>query len=860
MKSTRRWQIVFLIVATLIFGVSLTLGGARLFTSDRELRSGAKENLFWLVAQLDYELQRLIQILHRSQIGDPELAEDEVGKRFDIFWSRVELLSKGEVAERLSIIDSHLHVVQSLQDALQELDPLLSAPGPLMPLDAAIALSILAPIETPVHRLTLDVNFAEQQRITSLREDFEGAAAIFGISLGGMLVGFMVLILLLRHEARRAVRISRIATTAQAAADEAKQRLATAIDNLSEGFVLFDAEDRLVISNAPFRQLYRLTEETCRPGRRFDELLRDVLATGIFADAVGREEEWLAKRLEQHRQPATRMEQHLSDGRWVLVQEKRIGSGGTVGIRVDVTPIRRAQQEAELTARMKAEFLAIMSHEVRTPLTGLIGMLDLLRGADLDPENREHLTFAIESAESMRRLVNEILMLSRLESRKVEVVTVAFQPRHLVESVALPVQVRAEQKGLIFRGEVDDDVPDQIQGDADHLRQLMVNLLDNAVKFTDSGRIDYRFSLLRGEAADRIRFAVADTGPGIDPQAQERIFEPFARGDSTYARRHAGSGLGLAICRRIAEALGGAVGVDSRAGGGSTFWVEVPVAAARRRSAPQIAPAVGGSGGRILVVDDSQVLRRLYSTYLRRAGFTVVEAADGEEAKSIAAREVFNLVLMDLSMPVVDGIAATRAIRLLPPPYGDPPIVALTANSTRTDEQRCIEAGMMATLLKPITEAKLLVMVQQVSRRLDPLPPPTLAAPTASPAIAGAGPDAQDGPPLEATRVAEMVRELGLESARELYEDFAKDTHARVQALMRWTGDLAQLKRWAHALKGGALSFGARAVGERAAALEAAAAAGELATAQALLLGLPDLAERNLRDLRASLDEAAGVA
>lgn len=520
-------------------------------------------------------------------------------------------------------------------------------------------------------------------------------------------------------------------------AQTAERRLVSAIDALEDAFVLYDADDRIVVCNEKYKEFYKTSADLLVPGARFEDVIRKGAERGQYLEAIGRIDEWVAERLQAHKRANSVVEQRLNDGRWLRIAEHRTADGGIVGFRVDITAMKdihqqltQAKEAAEQANRAKSEFLSSMSHELRTPLNAILGfaqMLELDPRHTLEPPQRSSVEQIMRGGRHLLDLIDEILDLAKIESGNL---TISIEDVPLVAVIADCLQLVeniAKNRGIQITNDVGlENV--LLRVDFTRMKQVLLNLLSNAIKYnSDGGTVTLR---IRDLKTGRVRLSVQDTGPGIPVKHQKELFQPFSRLGAQETEIE-GTGIGLTITKRLVEMMGGDIDYESEVGKGTTFWVDIPVTsvgagvpqetederAAQMDAAAPITSFKGGKGlYNVLYVEDNPANALLMQEVMDRLDDTeltvVTNAEDGLERISA---EMPDLVLMDINLPGMDGVTAMRKLRGNPKTT-DIPVIAISANAMNDAVRKAMDAGFRSYLTKPIKIPELLSLVDELRR------------------------------------------------------------------------------------------------------------------------------------------------
>ncbi len=519
---------------------------------------------------------------------------------------------------------------------------------------------------------------------------------------------------------------------AEKEARRSDEMLRQAIDTLDEAFVIYDDHDRLLICNQRYRDTYPVAAEVMKPGTTFEDIIRYGAERNEYAQAIGRTEDWIDERMRQHRSGNSDIVQELGDGRFLRIVERRTSDGYTVGFRIDITDLMRARIAAEEASRSKSQFLANMSHEIRTPMNAILGMLSLLHNTELSTRQLDYANKAEGAAKSLLELLNDILDFSKIEAGKMTLETASFRIDHMLRDLSVILSSNTGKKDIEVLFDIDPRLPAVLVGDSLRLKQVLINLGGNAIKFTEHGTVVLRIGVLDlppGKAS--LEFSVRDTGIGIARENLQRIFEGFSQAEASTTRRFGGTGLGLAISARLVNLMSSRIEVESAIGEGSNFHFKVMLGltddAAPMARWPQQDEL---HALRVLVIDDNPMARQVMQGLAQSLGWTVDLADSGAQAlatlHALLARgqPMHDVIFVDRQMPDLDGGTTCRRIGALLQERC-PVLIMVTAHGQEMFMQRSEQeqARINGFLVKPATPSMLLdaVLEARASQTASPV-------------------------------------------------------------------------------------------------------------------------------------------
>lgn len=839
-RQAGRWR---LLPAALL--AVLLLGAIVFLALEVRLRLAALEransdNTQWVMMQAEVEVLRLQQALAAAAASPDSERLDEVRRWFNVLYSRISMLEQSVIYAPLLASEDYMADHRLIRGYLDSRVGLIDASDPVL----AEALDRVG-AELPAIRAA-----AREMTLNAL-SDFAAQSDMNRESISATLIRLAVLVaLLVALLGGAAVVLARLFVWSQAQAGalrETGERLSTIVTTSADAIVVTDAEGSIRAFNPAAEAIFGLSAEAAM-GRNALKLLFAEAADGPQQTGMvtalrnrGISPDPLRIEVDARRADGTVFPAEVSIARPSDMEQG--GDALVVAFVRDISDRRAAERDltraldrALAGEKAKAEFLAVMSHEMRTPLAGLLGSMELMRKGGLTPAQAELMGVMEGAGGILLEHVNSVLDLSRAEAGGLAVEAVEFDLDRLVDETVANQAGLALAAGNRMRVERLSGDLGRVRGDPGRVRQVLLNLVGNAVKFTRGGEITVETERLagRGGAVGQVELRVIDTGIGIAEADLERIFEDFVTLDASYGRRAGGTGLGLGIARRLARAMGGEIGAESEAGEGSLFWLRLPLppVAEGEAVADPLPVAVAEEGAEragvaleVLLVEDHQINRLILRRFLEAGGHRVTEAADGQEAVERAAERGFDVILMDISMPRMDGLAATRAIRSGGGPSARSRILALTAHALPQERVAFRAAGMDMALTKPIAQAALLEAVER--------------------AVGGAGEAVEEeaavAPVLDAAGLGDLTRHVGPVTAASLIRRLIDEGDRSVEALGRLAPEAEgeEILRICHRMAGSAGTFGTRRLREVLVSVEAALKTGDTAGAARGLMQVP---------------------
>jgi signal transduction histidine kinase/CheY-like chemotaxis protein len=687
---------VKLVLALVVTGFVLASIYISILIVERQgtLRDVSRYNISWLASQAVVEFTRLEQRIAAFGVPGRNMDKAEVELRFDVLLGRMRLLRDGDFQEFLNRHPDQLALVEEIEEAVASAQPLLNQiekPGAVLG-----ALANFAQVGAKLSRLSSAANRYAAERVANDHQELLRLHYLFSAVAAGLIGGGFGLILLLGwHNKLLDHARAELATLASDLRTKTGL-LETTLETIDEGLIMFDPSNKVQVYNRRALEILGLPKDFMDSKPYFSALCQfqrdhgcpDGLLDGLLPGPPS------ARTYERPgRQGNTSLE----------IRTVTLASGGAVHTYADIT----ARKSAELAKR---SFLSTMSHEIRTPLTGILGMADLLSAQELPKAQHSYVTAIRSAGRHLLDLVNDVLAFSRIEAGKLEIANTDFLICSVLQEVRSVMAPQALMRGLGLRFSIADPLPPALKGDRTRLSQILINLISNGLKFTDTGEVSLSvFWYFAPNDRLRFRFEVRDTGIGIPKEKRGELFKPFGQVDSSTTRRHNGSGLGLVISKRLVEAMEGTIDFESVPGSGSCFWFELPFEKGHSPAVLDEALLVLTDSPRlrVLVVEDVALNRDLLREMLSRVGHKVVITENGLDAVELISREPFDAVIMDVQMPVMDGVEATRRIRQLKSSQSSVRIVGLTANVGSDERAHYLASGMDACVSKPIDWSRL---------------------------------------------------------------------------------------------------------------------------------------------------------
>ena len=854
-----RW-VLAVIVVTAAIAIALSVFSVRIYGGLETLRATSRDNVQWSLAQLEVEYLVLLVAVDSAQETDDPAGLKELRQRFDIFYSRTSLVAESDVFDVLARDDDSRRSIQLLRRMLDEAIPLIDGG------DAALR-AALPEFEQALLALRPEIRKVEVEGLRLFAAANDARRETFSRSLLQTAIIALCLIALLVVVLTVLARQNRISGRREEALRRSSLRYAQTIEASLNAIIVSNEAGKVVEFNPAAERIFGYTRSAAL-GRNVGELIvppkyRDAHHAGVdryrrtgIAHVIGREH--------------VELEAMRSSGEEFPVElalARTTGPEGDLYVAYIRDITQRVKTERELTdardkalaaARAKSQFLAVMSHEMRTPLNGVLAVLDLLESTDLAPKQKEYVQTAIISGELLQRHIDDVLDMARIEAGGLQLQPKPFSLSELLEEIQRINQPAAEARGNTIA--VNARLPGQlVLADRNRLAQVLMNLVGNAVKFTENGRIHIEGRLANG-TPDAVEIVIADTGIGIAKADQERIFDDFVTLDPSYRRTASGYGLGLSICRRIMRAMDGDISVESTVGQGSRFTLRMPIefigpaAETPDEPADAAAPPRGTAALNVLVVEDNETNRFAAREMLNREGCEVTEACDGLIGLSLAEADRYDLIFMDVSMPRLDGLEATRAIRRGTGASRDVPIIGLTAHALPEEQEKLLAAGMQDCLFKPLRFNSLRTMLAKYGSHTAAAPPPPPEPDMDTEA------DTDADAPVDRAVLDELASLLAPGDLSGTIDAFVTELEGLPAALRAAGGDgddLEQTRALAHKTAGSAAVLGATAIQDVLSTLEDACADEEAEFVAPLTAELERLTPATVAALRSAIRENA---
>lgn len=826
-RMTARNRIVISIAASLIGLAAIAYLSYRVIVDLRMLNTAQSDNVQWTLSQSEVEfLEFDIALFDAQSTSTPDLTA--LRREFDIFYSRIATLEQSSIYAPLRELPAFMESLRAVRAFLD--DAVGAIDGPDSDLVAALpTLQAKAEVIRPdTRRLSNSaLNFFATESDTR-RSELSATLIQLAAGIGAMLAALLLLafnlaVLNAQNVRRREQVIA------------ASQRMNVVTGTSLDGVIISDATGKILEFNAAAEQIFGTTAA--------EAVGRDLAAVVVpdhhlAAHNAGMERLRANGERRVVGKGRVRLEAKRANGE-VFPIELAVQSANTKNGEIFIAFLRdisyRVKAEEELMhardralagEKAKTDFLATMSHEIRTPLNGLLGNLTLLQDTRLTARQDRYLRNMVTSGKLLMSHISDVLDITRYDAGKLQLRPVDMNLSALMQDIVDNQSSAAAANGTTLSWGWDAPRADWIHADRDRLQHILMNLVGNAVKFTRDGKVTVKLRQSDGT----LEIVVADTGIGIPEDLQERVFDDFVTGDSSYDRETGGTGLGLGIARRFVKALGGTIDLNSEEGRGSTFTVQLPVTTVEP---PVSEPAddqaeTKRSGSRVLLVEDNEINREVAREMISAEGHHVIEAHDGEQAVEVADKQTFDLILMDISMPLMDGRAATRAIRAGDGPSAKTPIVALTANAMRDEQEAFIQDGMNDVLTKPLSRDALRRVLGRYGRTDVPF---------------GAA-------AVSSTHLGSLVETLGEEAVRGLLHRFEAEVDQTLVLLTDWKSQsLPDLAAAAHKIAGSAATIGATALREGLITAENAAKAEDPAALKEATAALPAIWAETKRGL-----------